>query len=173
MISEAALEYQEGNRKEWIIEETWASMEERSRIRAKIFDSKSVRIRERIKKENNSMIVRKNPDEIREPSLIYWLRKQNRLPTNVIWMRFARKPKDCAERVKNDRHSSRIVKVNTYHGLWRSRRQGGVQHFKSVLDQPCTLNTLTNPPASKNLEISVGIPTVKEVKDANQPAGKV
>ena len=60
--AEATLKYQGGNRKEWITEETWASVEERSRIRAKLLDSKSERIRERIQKEYNAMneIVKKN-----------------------------------------------------------------------------------------------------------------
>ena len=36
-----AAEYQASNKKVWITEETWASLEERSRIRAKLLDSKS------------------------------------------------------------------------------------------------------------------------------------
>ena len=40
-----------------------------------------------------------------------------------------------------------------------------VEHFKSFLNQPCPLSTVTPTPASKDLEISVGKPTVKEIKD--------
>ena len=59
--------------------------------------------------------------------------------------------------------------------LTTDRRQAArlVEHFKSVLNQPCPMNTVT-PPASKDqrghkisvgLEISVGTMTVKELKD--------
>ena len=54
--------YQGGNRKELITEKTWASVEERSRIRANLLDSKSERIRELIQKEYDAMnkIAKKN-----------------------------------------------------------------------------------------------------------------
>ena len=53
---------QGGNRKGWITEETRASVEERSRIRAKLLDSKSERIRVRNQTEYDAMnnIVKKN-----------------------------------------------------------------------------------------------------------------
>ena len=41
-----------------------------------------------------------------------------------------------------------------------------VDKFKNVLNQPCFLNTVKPLPASKELEISTGTPTVKEIKDA-------
>ena len=41
-----------------------------------------------------------------------------------------------------------------------------VEHFKSVLNQPFPLNTDAPPPASKDLEISVNTPTVREVAEA-------
>ena len=59
---EATLKYQGGNTKDWITEETWASVEKRSKFKAKLLDSKSERKRERIQKEYNTMnkIVMKN-----------------------------------------------------------------------------------------------------------------
>ena len=45
------MKYQGVNKKEWITEETWASVEERVKIRAKLPNSKSERIRERIQKD--------------------------------------------------------------------------------------------------------------------------
>ena len=41
-----------------------------------------------------------------------------------------------------------------------------VEHFKSVLNQPCPLYIVATPPASKDLEISVNTPAVREVADA-------
>ena len=41
-----------------------------------------------------------------------------------------------------------------------------VEHFKSVLNQPCPLNTVAPPPASKDREISVNTPAVRGVADA-------
>ena len=63
---------------------------------------------------------------------------------------------------------STIVRDREGRILTTDREQAArwVEHFKSVLNQPCPLNTVTSPPASKDLEISVGTPTVKEVKDA-------
>ena len=60
--AEAILKYQGGNRKESITDETWTSVDERYRIRAKLIDSKSERIRERNQKEYDAMnkIVKKN-----------------------------------------------------------------------------------------------------------------
>ena len=40
------------------------------------------------------------------------------------------------------------------------------QHFKSVLNQPCPLNIVEPSPASKDREISVNTPTVRELADA-------
>ena len=53
--AEATLKYQGGNRKELITEETWASVEERSRMKAKLLDYKSEKIWERIQKEYDAM----------------------------------------------------------------------------------------------------------------------
>ncbi len=46
--AEATLKYQRVNKKKWITEETWVNVEERAKIKAKLFNSKSERIRERI-----------------------------------------------------------------------------------------------------------------------------
>ena len=48
------MEYQGVNKKEWITEETWASVEKRAKIRAKLLNSKSERIRERIQRDYNA-----------------------------------------------------------------------------------------------------------------------
>ena len=41
-----------------------------------------------------------------------------------------------------------------------------VEQLKSVLNQPCPLNTVAHSPASKDLEISLNTPRIREVSDA-------
>ena len=43
-----------------------------------------------------------------------------------------------------------------------------VEPFKSVLNQPCLLNTIALSPVFQDLEISVNKPTIREVADANR-----
>ena len=65
---------------------------------------------------------------------------------------------------------STVVRDHKRRILATDREQAArwVEHFKGVLSQPCPLNsvTVTPPPASKDIEISKGTPTIKEVKDA-------
>ena len=165
--AEATLKYQGGNRKEWITEETWASVEERSRIRAKLLDSKSERIRERNQKEYDAMnkIVKKNArrdkrafaDQMAEEAEEA-ANKRDMGALHKITRRLCGTRKKCSTVVRD--REGRILTTD------REQAARWVEHFKSVLNQPCPLNTVTPPPASKDLEISVGTPTVKEVKDA-------
>ena len=48
--------------------------------------------------------------------------------------------------------------------MFDSRQESCGAH-KSVLNQPCPLNTVTPPPVSNDLEISVNTPTAREVED--------
>jgi len=74
--AEVTLKYRRANKKEWITEETWASVEERGRIKAKLLDAKSERIRERIQKEYDAKIERSK--RVREESLRRTTSKRSR-----------------------------------------------------------------------------------------------
>ena len=142
-------------------------MEERSRIRAKLPDSKSERIRERNQKEYDAMnkIVKKNARRDKR-AFADQLAKEAEEAANKrgmgalhkITQRLCGTRQKCSTAVRD--REGRILTTN------REQTARWVEHFKSVLNQHCPLNTVILPPASKDLEISVGTPTVKEVKDA-------
>ena len=83
------------------------SVKERAKIRAKLLNLKSERIRVRIQKDTTLRIrkLKRMPDETIELSLINWQKRQKRQPKIVIWVRSTRLPEDCAEYVKNVRQS--------------------------------------------------------------------
>ena len=150
------MKYQGVNKKEWITEETWASVEERARIRAKLLNSKSERIRERIQRDYDAKNkeVKKNARRDKR-AFADQLAKEAEEAANKRDMGALHKitRRLCGTRQK----CSTVVRDREGRILTTDREQAArwVEHFKSVLNQPCPLYTVAPSPASKDLEISV------------------
>ena len=92
IAANATLKYQEVNKKEWITEETLASMEERANVRAKLLNSKSEQIREQIQKyyDAKNKEVKNNARRDKRAFADQLAKEAEEAANIVIWMRSTR-----------------------------------------------------------------------------------